>query len=109
LTLSGDGSFIYTPASGYFGGDHFSYQAADSSGDYATAMVTLTVAAALSASISGPAAGGAYGVGQWVPTTFSCGDGAGRRAAQTARSSWNSNLLTDPGNKGESGEPHEAH
>ncbi len=77
LTLSSDGAFTYTPAAGFSGGDSFTYRAADSAGDYATAQVALTVASRPSASISLPAAGGTYEVGQSVSTAFSCAEGAG--------------------------------
>ncbi|MGC1164788.1 MAG: Ig-like domain-containing protein, partial [Solirubrobacterales bacterium] len=77
LTLAPDGSFTYTPAPGHFGGDSFTYRAADPSGNYASATVAVTVAAAPSVSISSPPAGGTYTVGQSVTTAFSCSEGAG--------------------------------
>jgi hypothetical protein len=77
LTLNGDGSFTYGPDSGYAGADSFEYRVEDPSGNYATATVTLAVAEPPSASISAPLAGGTYTVGQFVATTFSCGEGTG--------------------------------
>jgi hypothetical protein len=45
LTLDPDGSFTYTPVSGYSGQDNFSYEAIDSSGQASTTVpVTITVA-----------------------------------------------------------------
>jgi len=46
LALQADGSFLYTPNKDFAGSDSFTYDAADSGGDYATGTVSLTVAAA---------------------------------------------------------------
>jgi VCBS repeat-containing protein len=43
LTLNGDGSFSYTPAANYFGGDSFTYTITDGNGGSATATVSITV------------------------------------------------------------------
>lgn len=43
VVLAADGSFSYTPASGFFGEDQFTYTAADDDGDTDTATVTFTV------------------------------------------------------------------
>jgi VCBS repeat-containing protein len=45
LTLNGDGSFAYTPATSYNGSDSFTYKANDGSLDSNTATVTITVRA----------------------------------------------------------------
>jgi VCBS repeat-containing protein len=45
LTLSGDGSFLYTPAADFNGTDSFTYAANDGSWDSNVATVTITVAA----------------------------------------------------------------
>ena len=43
LTLDGDGSFVYTPDSGFEGLDKFTYAAIDALGEQATATVVLVV------------------------------------------------------------------
>ena len=44
MTLNPDGSFRYTPNTGYYGGDSFTYRASDGLGDSSVATVNLTVA-----------------------------------------------------------------
>ena len=77
MTVGDDGSFTYTPAPGYVGGDFFAYQATALSGDYATGGVALKIAVPPSASIAAPTAGGTYVAKQVVPTSFSCTEGLG--------------------------------
>jgi hypothetical protein len=45
LTFNSDGSFIYTPSSGFSGTDRFTYQAMDGSLAGTTTTVTITVSA----------------------------------------------------------------
>ncbi len=45
VTLNGDGSFTYTPNTGFVGSDSFTYKANDGTSDSNTATVTITVAA----------------------------------------------------------------
>jgi large repetitive protein len=44
LTLNSNGSFTYTPTSGYSGGDSFTYRANDGTTNSNTATVTITIA-----------------------------------------------------------------
>ena len=44
LALAADGSFVYTPATGYTGPDQFTYHANDGTADSNTATVRFTVA-----------------------------------------------------------------
>jgi VCBS repeat-containing protein len=46
LTLSADGSFVYTPTAGYFGPDQFTYRANDGALDSTVATVSITVVGA---------------------------------------------------------------
>jgi VCBS repeat-containing protein len=64
VTLNSDGSFTYTPDTGFSGTDTFTYQANDGTVDAAAATVTITVdppAAPVETAISGSAAAFTYG------------------------------------------------
>ncbi len=43
LTLTGDGSVVYTPTAGFFGSDSFTYRATDGTADSNVATVTIAV------------------------------------------------------------------
>ena len=59
------------------GSHSYTVTAASTDGQTGTAMIHYTVAGPPSASISKPAAGGTYNVGQVVPTSFSCSEASG--------------------------------
>ncbi|HEU5013721.1 MAG TPA: Ig-like domain-containing protein [Roseiflexaceae bacterium] len=54
LTLNPDGSFSYTPASGFSGTDSFTYKANDGANDSNVATVTITVGAPAAACLTTP-------------------------------------------------------
>jgi hypothetical protein len=72
-----DGSFTYAPDPGYAGIDSFFYRVSDPNGHGGTGKVNLTIAGPPSAAITAPASGTTFTIGQEVPTTFSCAEGAG--------------------------------
>lgn len=78
ITLNNDGSFSYTPASGYAGNDSFTYTASDSAGDTATQTVMITVTPTPpTVQITAPAVGASYRQNTKATSSFTCSEGAG--------------------------------
>jgi VCBS repeat-containing protein len=72
LTLSSDGSFVYTPAANYHGGDTFTYKANDGTADSSTATVSITVSAVNDAPV---AAADSYSTNEDAVLTVAAGSG----------------------------------
>ncbi len=74
LTLNPNGSFVYTPATGYVGSDSFSYTASDGAAVSNEATVSIAVRYAFTgffAPVSNPPALNTVNAGQSVPVKFS--------------------------------------
>jgi VCBS repeat-containing protein len=72
LSLEADGSFTYTPTSGYSGPDSFTYRTNDGLADSSPATVTLTVTpgGATPGTVTATAPSPTYPFGATVPATF---------------------------------------
>lgn len=80
VTLNANGSFTYTPTSGYFGGDSFSYTTTDGALDSQVATVTLAVIypfAGFFAPVDNPPTFNPVNAGQTVAFKFSLGGNRG--------------------------------
>ncbi len=78
LTFNPDGSFEYKPNAGFSGIDEFTYDVTEDGATTSPVPVRITVepAAPPTATIHSPSGGGVYAIGQVVPTSFECADGA---------------------------------
>jgi len=73
LALNANGSFTYTPAGGYSGGDSFSYKANDGSLDSTPVNVSIVVTPTGGGSV-GAFANGSFETGTFAPWTISGGN-----------------------------------
>lgn len=86
LTLNSNGSFKYTPSSGFTGTDSFQYTATDGSGDYATSTASVTVLAPPQ-STGSPVITGSAGAGR----ALACSSGRWTNSPTSYRYQWNRN------------------
>ena len=88
LNLASNGSFTYTPASGFTGNVTFSYKASDGTTSSTAANVTIAVTAASTGTSSGLVA--AYGFSEGTGTTVNDSSGKGNTGAIT-NATWTNN------------------
>ncbi|RPE78520.1 MULTISPECIES: S-layer family protein [unclassified Frondihabitans] len=91
LTLNTDGSYTYTPDSGYSGPDSFTYTATDSAGQRGTGTVTLTVAPTAGADDLGSVT---YGQTTTFPVSVLLGNDRGTGLTVTSISAATSGTVT---------------
>ena len=92
MTLNADGSFVYTPTTGYVGNVTFSYEAVDSSGaSSAPAMVTLSVLPTPPTAV-----GGSYSLTENTTLTANAAQGVLANASDPNGETLSANLVSGP-------------